>query len=425
MMLALCTMVRNERPYLLEWLAFHAMAGGEHFRIYDNESDDGTTELLHEVADHFNIDVVPWPETGFDRQVLAFNDGLLMLRHRAAFVAFIDVDEFLFDPQFRPLPEILAGLDPDISAIGVNQRVFGSSNLTEDSGDLVVRRFVYRGVDDYHEHRWYKTIVRPDKAMGFGTSHSVMLREGHYVLGDIHPFQQSAEHPGQADRIAANGLVLNHYVLKSLSEFRRKQQRGAASDRPEASFKRLDEDYFFNRERYVNAFLDCSLAEQAPAVEAHIATIMAQTVASEPVAQPPEGHAFAVNIPIPIDDINPRFGFAPTIAGFAWIRSFAEGRFLLRSDGEAVHIAIRAYRIAASYDIDQILMRLNGEIVRLTATREDDHWFTLQTGLVETREGTNLLALESPYFVPVRFVDPKADDARYLSFGVASLMFLR
>ena len=44
--LALCTTVRNEAPYMLEWLMFHHMFGVELFRIDDNGSDDGTFELL-------------------------------------------------------------------------------------------------------------------------------------------------------------------------------------------------------------------------------------------------------------------------------------------------------------------------------------------------------------------------------------------
>lgn len=425
MMLALCTMIRNERPYILEWLAFHALAGVAHFRIYDNESDDGTAELLRGVAGHFNIDVIPWPETGFDRQVLAFNDGLLALRDRARFVGFIDADEFLFDRDLRPLPKVLEEVPADVSAIGVNQSVFGSSHLTEASEELVIHRFQHRAADSCAEHRWYKTIVRPEMAMGFETCHSVTLRGGRYVLGDMHPFGHSPEHHGEADRTAADGLALHHYILKSLEEFRRKQRRGANSDRREAHYRRLDDDYFFGRDSYANAIADRSLATLTAAVQARMAAAMAETGSATPAPPPPDGYAVELNTLIPIDQLVPRYGFYDPISGFSWIRSFSEGRFLLLLDGAPVHIALRAFRIARHYPIDRLLLRMNGQIVPIAATVHDDHWFSLQMGPVETHAGTNLLALESPYFVPVPFIDPGSDDARYLSIGIQNLIVLR
>ena len=36
MSLAICLMIKDERPYLAEWLAFHALVGVSHFRIYDS-----------------------------------------------------------------------------------------------------------------------------------------------------------------------------------------------------------------------------------------------------------------------------------------------------------------------------------------------------------------------------------------------------
>jgi hypothetical protein len=42
----LCTLVKDERPRALEWLAFHLEAGFTRFVIYDDVSSDGLGELL-------------------------------------------------------------------------------------------------------------------------------------------------------------------------------------------------------------------------------------------------------------------------------------------------------------------------------------------------------------------------------------------
>ena len=38
--------MKNEGPYILEWLAYHRIVGFEDFLIYTNDCEDGTTEIL-------------------------------------------------------------------------------------------------------------------------------------------------------------------------------------------------------------------------------------------------------------------------------------------------------------------------------------------------------------------------------------------
>ena len=46
MRLGLCAIVKNEAPYLIDWIAWYSALGFTEFIIADNESDDGTTEIL-------------------------------------------------------------------------------------------------------------------------------------------------------------------------------------------------------------------------------------------------------------------------------------------------------------------------------------------------------------------------------------------
>ena len=40
------TTVRNEAPFLIEWIAYHQHIGSTDFLIYSNDCDDGTDEML-------------------------------------------------------------------------------------------------------------------------------------------------------------------------------------------------------------------------------------------------------------------------------------------------------------------------------------------------------------------------------------------
>jgi hypothetical protein len=234
--LAICTLMANERPYVEEWVAFHRMQGVTLFRVYvdrtrDDLPDDGTADALRALG----AEVVDWTEPGPTRQVAAFNAGLASLRGRAEWVAFIDCDEFLFHPDM-PLSDWLAGMN--VPAIGVQQTVFGSMGRLTKPDELVTASYTMRATRSYAEHRWFKSVVRPDCVGRFINSHMVLAP---YVLGDGEP--ALIDHPGQADRIAETGPQLHHYMLKSKEEWMAKKARGALSDGAAPGFVRFTDDY--------------------------------------------------------------------------------------------------------------------------------------------------------------------------------------
>ena len=44
--LSVVAIMKNEKPYLKEWLEYHLMQGVEHFYLCDNDSTDGSKEYL-------------------------------------------------------------------------------------------------------------------------------------------------------------------------------------------------------------------------------------------------------------------------------------------------------------------------------------------------------------------------------------------
>ncbi|MFG1358490.1 glycosyltransferase family 2 protein [Xanthobacter pseudotagetidis] len=50
MKIAICAIVRDEAPYVLEWVAHHRALGFDHIFVFDNESRDGTSELLDSLS---------------------------------------------------------------------------------------------------------------------------------------------------------------------------------------------------------------------------------------------------------------------------------------------------------------------------------------------------------------------------------------
>jgi Glycosyltransferase family 92 len=57
----LATMVKNQRRFIREWVEFHRMMGAEHFIFYDNDSTDGSIEVVQHYIDEGIVDWIPWP----------------------------------------------------------------------------------------------------------------------------------------------------------------------------------------------------------------------------------------------------------------------------------------------------------------------------------------------------------------------------
>ena len=103
--LAIGAIVRNEGPYLLEWIAFHRVLGVDRFFIADNGStDDGGGAARRARRGRASCGHLPFPDRPGRRPQLPAYAAILR-RHgaEADWIAFIDADEFL-RARRRPAP---------------------------------------------------------------------------------------------------------------------------------------------------------------------------------------------------------------------------------------------------------------------------------------------------------------------------------
>ena len=250
-----CAILKNEADYVEEWLAFHTLQGVGRIILYDNNSSDDTYRRATSFAKHVDLQIVHWPDSadGFDcTQRLAYFDGARRLAGLADYVAFIDLDEFVFASDYRPLGKVLTHFPADTAAIAVNQRVFGSAAQSSSTEDLVTSRFTRAAAADHPEGHWFKTIARPDRIVEFDSVHSVVLNSGAYVLSDGRPLPPRHEHPGQSSIVAEGALRLHHYILKSRQEFELKKLRWSGQDLRD----RYTDAYFDLRDLSINAVCD-------------------------------------------------------------------------------------------------------------------------------------------------------------------------
>ena len=103
--LAVCAIAKNEGPYFQEWIEWHRKQGVEKFYIYDNESTDGTKEILQPYVDAGIVEYTFWP--GKKMQLPAYDDCFERHRTETRWLAVIDLDEYIVPVKDGSIPEFL------------------------------------------------------------------------------------------------------------------------------------------------------------------------------------------------------------------------------------------------------------------------------------------------------------------------------
>jgi hypothetical protein len=212
--LAVCAIFKNEARYLAEWVTFHRLMGVQHFSLYNNGSaDDWVRELIPEL-DAGIVEVIPWPGTG--QQLPAYQDCLNRHRRHARWVAFIDLDEFLFSPTGRTLPDVLEGFR-NSSGVVVNWRIYGPNGHDRRPPGLVMESYLARARDDHPMNLHVKSIVYPRKTPTVGGGAHVFHHYGALVGEDGRATSGPWRYPPTAEL-----LRINHYYSRSLEDWRTK-----------------------------------------------------------------------------------------------------------------------------------------------------------------------------------------------------------
>jgi hypothetical protein len=226
--LSTCAIFKNEAPFLKEWIEFHKLQGCEHFYLYNNNSTDTFLEVLKPYQEANEVTLIDWPYTyphgnhdqWFAIQTSAYMDCIEKFGKENVWIAYIDIDEFLFSPLGIKLPAVLKPYFQK-GAVGVYWRVFGTSGVEELAEHQCLIEALTRCSDlNCVVNRCCKFIVRPDCVTGCTSPHRFLL-ENPYTAARI-------------DRQRCRGstpvdLFLNHYWLRTEKYLREHKQRSEAA----------------------------------------------------------------------------------------------------------------------------------------------------------------------------------------------------
>lgn len=223
--LALCAIVKNELPYLPEWLAYHRVVGVDQVLLYDNGSDVPLDSRPGAKSMWEGVSVVPYP--GSNRQAEAYTDGIRRMLGKTAWVAFVDIDEFLVPLKHDSLPEVLSKFASS-GGLAAHWQTFGAGGHQYRAPGLQMEAFLLRAPDDWAWNTHIKTIARPECALRALDGHHFQFRPARPCVND-----RGARVDGPMSSAITHDLIqVNHYFTRSAMEFEQKLQRGAPSGNP-------------------------------------------------------------------------------------------------------------------------------------------------------------------------------------------------
>ena len=167
--LSVAAIFRDDARFLKEWIEFHRLVGVEHFYLYNNLSSDNYKEVLEPYIQSGIVELIEWPYESYNIkkwssvQNHSYTDAVNRSRKATMWLAIIDTDEFLFPVEQEDLRVVLKGFE-QFGGVGVNWQMFGTSNVPRIPDDgLMIENLLLMAPEDYSDHTYVKSIVRPVK----------------------------------------------------------------------------------------------------------------------------------------------------------------------------------------------------------------------------------------------------------------------
>tara|TARA_R100001530_G_scaffold129823_1_gene100368 strand:- start:171 stop:980 length:810 start_codon:yes stop_codon:yes gene_type:complete len=236
--------IKDEGPYLEEYIEFHLLQGFDHFIFYDNGSTDNTFEVLNPYIAKGLVELRKYPEEVTKRKnfwVMA--TCIKEQRGKSKWIHFHAIDERLYSPTGKQLPDLLENYESYAGVCVGWLLVTNNGHETKPDG-LIIENYT-KVIDDEQKH--IKTIIQPDKTREIYP----LNPHNFFYIGDNYAVDENFNKIDGPFN-TANPYTLNifknyHYVTMSREEFECKMNKGVLDHNDSEHYRRPDADIRWSR----------------------------------------------------------------------------------------------------------------------------------------------------------------------------------
>lgn len=238
---AIVTTMKNEGPFILEWLAYHRAIGFDDIIVYTNDCTDGTDTMLQLLE---RKGIVQHRENRFrDMDLPPQHAALQSAEHEptlkaAKWITCIDVDEYVNIKTGDGTLDALFDAVPDANMIAMTWRLFGNGDVHDYVDRPITEQFL-RCAPEFarkpHQAWGFKTLFQNIglfKKLGVHRPKGLnpqLWEDINWVNGSGQPLPREMYRNGWRSTIETYGydlVQLNHYAVRSAESFLVKRDRG-------------------------------------------------------------------------------------------------------------------------------------------------------------------------------------------------------
>ena len=255
--LSICAIFKDEASYMREWLEFHLLVGFQHFFLYNNNSSDNYMAILSPYIDRGYVTLVQWKDQ--PGQLTAYKDCIRRFKDESKWIAFIDLDEFLYSPQ-NHIKEQLKAYE-SYGGVVANWQMFGSGGLKTRPPGLVIESYLQKAAKNHPVNTHVKSIIQPERAVSLRDPHSFSYREPYFAVNEECKVVINAFSP-----VSIEKFRINHYWSKSAEEGKFKMAKTRAS-----TYVQPPADMWERHESFLNEELDHDILFYVPELKKRLA----------------------------------------------------------------------------------------------------------------------------------------------------------
>ena len=249
--LGVTAILKNEAPYIIEWLEFHKMLGVSKFYIYDNESTDNIKELLEPYIKNGIVKYKFIKGKGVQKD--AYNNSIYENKNEVKWMAFIDIDEFITPIHHNSITDYLNFAEEKFGkfdAIGINWLIHGFNGHFKKPDGLVIEN--YKKSDkraDRNNH--IKTILKPKSVIMTYHPHFFIHKWGSKIINT-----KGDKMYGPYNEPFYDDIIIHHYFTKSYEEHKERYKKGKADLSKTFLVEYQDNALSYDNEPSIERFID-------------------------------------------------------------------------------------------------------------------------------------------------------------------------